>query len=78
MALNSSKQAAQARAENSFKRKELRQREGQLATAEYEAVAVAMREKTARLRELREAKEAVDRDAAANAAPARQKISRKT
>jgi hypothetical protein len=68
---------AQARAENSFKRKELRQREGQVATAEYEATAVAMREKTARLRKLREAKEAVERDAAATAAPDSHRTKRK-
>lgn len=51
---------AQTRAERSFKRRELQQQDGRLAMAEYEAAAVAMREKTARLRKLREAKEAED------------------
>lgn len=54
-----SKEAAQARAESSFRRKE-RQADGKVAMAEYEAALVATREKTARLRKLREAKEAED------------------
>jgi hypothetical protein len=39
------------------------------AAAEYEAAAIATREKTARLRALREAREAVDAQAAAEAPP---------
>ena len=39
------------------------------AAAEYEAAAIATREKTARLRALREAKQAVDAQAAAEAPP---------
>jgi hypothetical protein len=54
---NASKEA-QARAEASFKRKEQQARDGKLATAEYEAVGRAMREKTARLKALREARDA--------------------
>jgi hypothetical protein len=52
------------RAEALFKKKEERLREGQEAMAEYEADGRAMREKTARLRALRLA-----RDAANNQAP---------
>ena len=58
----------QARAEASFKRKEQQARDGKLATAEYEAVSQATREKTARLKILREAKEAADRETAAQKA----------
>jgi hypothetical protein len=59
-----SHQAALDRAEALFKKKEERRREGQEAMAEYEADGHAMREKTARLRALRLA-----RDAANNQAP---------
>jgi hypothetical protein len=52
------------RAEALFKKKEERLREGQEAMADYEAAGHAMREKTARLRALRLA-----RDAANNQAP---------
>jgi len=45
------------RAEKAFKQRE-REREGQLAMAEYEAAARATREKTARLRALRLARDA--------------------
>jgi hypothetical protein len=54
---NASKEA-QARAEASFKRKEQQARDGKLATAEYEALGRATREKTARLKQLREARDA--------------------
>jgi hypothetical protein len=64
---NNSQKDAQARAEASFKRKEQQAREGRQAMAEYEAAGKAMREKTARLRKLREEKEAADRAAAARA-----------
>jgi hypothetical protein len=51
---------AWARAEASFKSKEHQQREGATALAEYEAASRAEREKTARLKTLREAREAAD------------------
>jgi hypothetical protein len=56
---------AQTEAEAKFKRRQDQARDGVKATAEYEAAAVAMREKTARLRALRLAKEAADEKAAA-------------
>jgi hypothetical protein len=55
---------AQARAEAAFKRKELQAREASKAMAEYQAAGLAEREKTARLRLLREAKQAADAAAA--------------
>ena len=61
---NQSKEA-QAKAEASFKRKADQARDGKLAAAEYEAAGRAMRERTAKLREQRLAKEAADRDAEA-------------
>jgi len=66
----SPKELQKEKAEASFKRKEIQAREGVKAMAEYEAAQVAAREKTARLRELRLAKETADRDAAALAPPA--------
>ncbi len=57
------------RAQAAFHKKELQQREGQVATAEYKAVADAMRAKTERLKALRLAKEEADRKAAAEAPP---------
>jgi hypothetical protein len=54
---------AWARAEASFKSKELQPREGAQAVAEYEATSRAQREKTARLKSLREAREAADASA---------------
>ena len=56
---------AQARAEASFKKKEIQLREGAKAMAEYLAAGRAEREKTARLKLLREAKEAADAQAVA-------------
>jgi hypothetical protein len=56
---------AQARAEANFKKKEIQLREGAKAMAEYVAAGRAEREKTARLKLLREAKEAADAQAAA-------------
>jgi hypothetical protein len=50
--------SAQERAEASFKKKAIQFAEGQKAWAEYEAKAVLVREKTARLRALRLAREA--------------------
>ena len=51
---------AQERAEAKFKKKEIEAREASKAMAEYQAGLVAQREKTARLRALRQAKEAAD------------------
>ena len=58
------------RAQAAFKKKELQAREGRQAMAEYEAAGQAMRERTAKLRALRLAKEAEDEVAAATAKPA--------
>jgi hypothetical protein len=55
------------RAQAAFHKKEAQTREGASATAEYMAAANAERAKTERLRALRLAKEAADREAAANA-----------
>jgi hypothetical protein len=55
--------SAQERAEANFKQKAIQVVEGQKAWAEYEASAVRVREKTARLRALR-----LEREAAGNAA----------
>jgi hypothetical protein len=63
--LSNQSKEAQAKAEASFKRKADQARDGKLAAAEYEAAGRAMRERTAKLRELRLAKEAADREAAA-------------
>ena len=60
---------ARDRAEAKFKKKELQAREGEKARAEYEAHGRAMAEKTAKLRALRLAKEAADRQAASEQPP---------
>jgi hypothetical protein len=59
---------AKARAEASFKRKEEQAQEGAKAWAEYEAQRRAVAEKTERLRALRLAREAADKEAAQQAA----------
>ena len=51
---------AQERADSNFKKKEIQAREASKAMAEYEAARSAEREKTARLKLLREAKEAAE------------------
>ena len=51
---------AQARAEKSFKNKEEQQRDSAKAMAEYQAAGRAEREKIARLKLLREARDAAD------------------
>jgi hypothetical protein len=58
---------AQERAELNFKKKEIQARDASKAMAEYEAGLRAEREKTARLKLLREAKEAADAAAKATA-----------
>jgi hypothetical protein len=57
------------RAQAAFHKKEIQAREGATATAEYKAAANAERAKTERLKALRLAKEAAEREAAANAPP---------
>lgn len=59
MRMNSHQSGAE-RAEALFKKKQERLREGQQAMAEYLADCRAVREKTARLRELRLARDAAD------------------
>lgn len=71
------KEAQQALAEAKFKRKELQARDGAKAMAEYEASLTATRVKTAKLKALREAKEAEDLKTAAEAPPAPEKKSTK-
>jgi hypothetical protein len=63
-ALNSKLQDAKGKAEASFKRKEVQAREGVKAMTDYRAAQSAEREKTARLKKLREAKETADKAAA--------------
>ena len=70
----SAKEEAQAKAEASFKRKEDQARDGKKAMAEYEAGRIAMRERTAKLRAqrmARDAEEAAEAEAAAAAKPAK-------
>ena len=57
------------RAQAAFHRKEIQARDGAAAMAEYKAAGNAERAKTERLRALRIAKEAADREAAAAAPP---------
>ena len=57
------------RAQAAFQKKEVQAREGATAMAEYKAAGLAERAKTERLRALRLAKEAADREAALNAPP---------
>jgi hypothetical protein len=54
-------QEARTRAEANFTKKEQQAKEGAKAMAEYEAIMIATRKKTARLRALRLAKEAAER-----------------
>jgi hypothetical protein len=68
--LRSNSEDARARAEASFKRKERQAIEGAKAMAEYEAQLIAVRERTARLRALRLAKQAEDAKRAKSSSPA--------
>jgi hypothetical protein len=79
MSLSKNPKEMQERAEASFKRKEVQAREATKAMADYQAATAATREKTARLRQLRLAKEATDRSAAEQAAakPAKPKSAAK-
>lgn len=60
---------AKARAEASFKKKEQQAREGAEARMQYEAERNAVRDKTARLKSLRLAKEAADKETEAQSKP---------
>ena len=66
---NNSKEARD-RAEATFKKQEQRAREGAKAMAEYEAEGRAMREKTARLKSLRMAKQAAGKEVVEGSEPA--------
>jgi hypothetical protein len=65
---NNSKEARD-RAEASFKKQEQRAREGAKAMADYEAEGRATREKTARLRSLRMAREAGGKETVGESGP---------
>jgi hypothetical protein len=62
-ALATPSKEARERAEQKFKKKEIEARDASKAMAEYQAGQVAQREKTVRLRALREAKEAAEQAA---------------
>jgi hypothetical protein len=64
----------QAKAEASFKRKEIQARDATKAMAEYTAHQSAERAKTERLKALRMAKEAADEKAKADAPPKAEKV----
>ena len=61
---------ARERAEQKFRKKEIEARDASKAMAEYQAGLVAQREKTIRLRALREAKEAAEAATARSIQPA--------
>jgi hypothetical protein len=63
------KQGAKDRAEATFLKKERQLREGEKARAEYDSAAHAVDKNTARLKALRLAKEAADREAGIEVAP---------
>ena len=65
---NTSKEARD-RADAGFKKQEQRAREGAKAMADYEAEGRAMREKTARLKSLRMAKQAAGKEIGEETAP---------
>src|SRR5262245_66056050 len=69
-ALATPSKEARERAELKFRKKEVEAREATKAMADYKAGLVAQREKTARLKALREAKEAADAVARATQAAA--------
>lgn len=62
-------QNSRERAEARFERLQRQKREGEAAMMDYEAQAKAVDDKTARLKAARMAKEAAEREAAANAPP---------
>ncbi len=62
---------ARERAELKFRKKEIEAREASKAMADYQASLIAQREKTARLRALRQAKEAAEAAARAREAGGR-------
>jgi hypothetical protein len=65
---------ARERAELKFRKKEIEAREASKAMADYQAGLIAQREKTARLKALREAKEAAEAAARAAEASAEAKL----
>ena len=67
---------AQKRAQARFAKYEVKKRETETALAAYHAEARATEAKTARLKAARLAKEAEDREAAANAPPPEKKVTR--
>ena len=67
---------AQKRAQARFAKFEVKKRESETALATYHAEARATEAKTVRLKALRLAKEAADREAAANAPPPEKKATR--
>ncbi len=69
---------ARARAEDKFQKSQKLKAESNAAWSQHEAEGRAVREKTARLRELRLAKEAADRDAAPAPAPKKAAARKKT
>jgi len=69
---NISKEAAHNRAEAEFKKAQ-KAREGETAAGQYEAARLAVREKTARLRALRLAKEATETDTQVEKRPVTEK-----
>ena len=68
--LANSSNKAHDQAEASFKKQEHKAREGAKTMTDYEAVGRAVREKTARLKSLRLAKEAAEMEAAVKKEPA--------
>ncbi len=76
MADNSNKNAGNKHAANSQFRKLRQAEDGKRAMLDYENAATAMRTKTARLRELRLAREAEEAAAEAAAPPVKKKASR--
>jgi hypothetical protein len=67
--INNPPSDAQKRAQAKFDKHEVKKREGDAALAAYHAENRAIEAKTARLKAARLAKEAADREAAANAPP---------
>ncbi len=78
MADNNNKQASNKQAANSQFRKLRQAEDGKRAMLDYENAATAMRTKTAKLRELRLAREAEEAAAAAAAPPVKKKAAKKT
>ena len=76
--MGSNPEEARARAEAKFQRQQLADQQAAVATADREAQARAVEDKTARLKALRLAKEAADKEAAAQSKAATPKKKRST